>query len=163
MWPFNQKRILLEGRECNRVVCCSTPVKEASAVQIATQWPNYFKLHKGYITGEEGAHRGETSSIALKSGLLTVRGHKKARKGQNGSSLLLFDSAQPRGGGGGRQAEFIFDVRQFGVSQRARLHFSTPVLYTEQLKTTNEKSHKERKWEQKFNLTALKIDNSSEV
>lgn len=86
---------------------------------------------------------------------------KKARKGQNVSSLLLFDSAQPRGGGG--QAEFIFDVRQFGVSQRARLHFSTPVLYTEQLKTTNEKSHKERKWEQKFNLTALKIDNSSEV
>lgn len=125
MWPFNQKRILLEGRECNRVVCCSTPVKEASAVQIATQWPNYFKLHKGYITGEEGAHRGETSSIALKSGLLTVRGHKKARKGQNVSSLLLFDSAQPRGGGG-HQAEFIFDVRQFGVSQRARLHFSTP-------------------------------------
>lgn len=154
MWPFNQKRILLEGRECNRVVCCSTRVKEASAVQIATQWPNYFKLHKGYITGEEGAHRGETSSIALKSDLLTVRGHKKARKGQNVSSLFRFDSAQPRGG---RQAEFIFDVRQFGVSQRARLHFSTPVLYTEQLKTTNEKSHKERKMRTEFNRTALKI------
>lgn len=85
---------------------------------------------------------------------------KKARKGQNVSSLFRFDSAQPRGG---HQAEFIFDVRQFGVSQRARLHFSTPVLYTEQLKTTNEKSHKERKWEQNSIEQPSKFDNSSEV
>lgn len=85
---------------------------------------NYTKV---ILQGEEGAHRGETSSIALKSGLLTVKGHKKkARKGQDVSSLFLSDRAQPRGGS--QQAEFVFDVRQFGVSQRARLHFSTPVL-----------------------------------
>lgn len=68
---------------------------------------------------------------------------------------------------GSHKTEFVFDVRQFGVLQRAQLHFSTPVLYTEQLKTTSKKSHKERKQKrkkkQKWNLTALQIDNSSEV
>jgi len=46
---------------------------------------------------------------------------------------------------GSHKTEFVFDVRQFGVLQRAQLHFSTPSLYTEQLKTTSKKSHKEKK------------------
>lgn len=73
---------------------------------------------------------------------------------------------------GSHKTEFVFDVRQFGVLQRAQLHFSTPILYTEQPKTTSKKSHKEKikeknnnkqKNKQKSNLTALQIDNSSEV
>lgn len=51
---------------------------------------------------------------------------------------------------GSHKTEFVFDVRQFGVLQRAQLHFSTPVLYTEQLKPqaknpTRKKKEKKRK------------------
>lgn len=85
---------------------------------------------------------------------------KKARKGQNASSLFRLDSAQPHGGS--HQAEFVFDVRQFGASQRARLHFSTPVLYRA-AKNHKREIPQRKKMRTKFNLTALKIDNSSEV
>lgn len=89
-------------------------------------------------------------SIALKSGLLAVGGHKKVRKDEKASSRLLVNCVQPPSQTtGSHKTEFVFDVRQFGVLQRAPLHFSTPILYTEQLKTTSEKNptKKERKKE----------------
>lgn len=65
---------------------------------------------------------------------------------------------------GSHKTEFVFDVRQFGVLQRAQLHFSTPILYTEQLKTTSKKENPTRNKKKKIEeLTALQIDNSSEV
>lgn len=110
------KRILLEGRECNRVVCCSTPPRLQPNGQILL---NYTKV---ILQGEEGAHRGETSSIALK-----VRPPDSPRSREEQEKVRMFPGFSfwmLRG----HQAEFGFDVRQFGVSQRARLHFSTPVL-----------------------------------
>lgn len=101
-------------------------------------------------------------SIALKSGLLAVGGHKKERKDENVSSRFLVDYVQPPSQTtGSHKTEFVFDVRQFGVLQRAQLHFSTPVLYTEQLKTTSEKIPQIKKKGKK--KTALQIDNSIEV
>lgn len=138
-----KKQILLEGRECNGVVCCSTRVKEALAVQIATQWPNYLKLHKVDITGwgwGGGAHRGETLSIALKSGLLTVkRSRKNSRKGWNASSLFLSESAQPSG-----ICICCKAVWCFAESPVTPLY---PRPFAEQLKTTNARSRGGRKRE----------------
>lgn len=86
------------------------------------------------------------SSIALKSGLLAVGGHKKRRKDENVSSLFLVNCVQPPSQTtGSHKTEFVFDVRQFGVLQRAQLHFSTPILDTEQLKTTSKKIPQRKK------------------
>ena len=81
---------------------------------------------------------------------------KKARKGRKVSSRFLFDSLQPP------SRICIWCKAVWCFAERARLHFSTPVLY---------RAAKNHKWEipqrkkmrTKFNLTALKIDNSSEV
>lgn len=77
---------------------------------------------------------------------------KRAWKIKNSSSGFLVNCVQPPSKTtGSHKTEFVFDVRQFGVLQRAQLHFSTPILYTEQLKTTSKtKSHKEKK-KKKFN------------
>lgn len=50
--------------------------------------------------------------------------------GGQSKDLILFSCLQPPSQRtGSHKTEFIFDVRQFGVLQRARLHFSTPILY----------------------------------
>lgn len=78
------------------------------------------------------------------------RTQKKKEKMRMFSSLFLVNCVQPPSQTtGSHKTEFVFDVRQFGVLQRAQLHFSTPVLYTEQLKTTSKKSHKEKKKKKK--------------
>lgn len=90
-------------------------------------------------------------------------------RSQKGKIFLINCVQPPSQTTGSHKTEFVFDVRQFGVLQRAQLHFSTPVLYTEQLKTTSKKkSHKKKlkitkKIKIKKELTALQIDNSSEV
>lgn len=71
---------------------------------------------------------------------------QKVRKDEKVSSRFLVNCVQPPSQTtGSHKTEFVFDVRQFGVLQRAQLHFSTPILYTEQLKSTSKKSHKEKK------------------
>lgn len=68
------------------------------------------------------------------------------RKDEKFCSRFLVNCVQPPSQTtGSHKTEFVFDVRQFGVLQRAQLHFSTPILYTEQLKTTSKKSHKRKK------------------
>lgn len=62
----------------------------------------------------------------------------KVRKDEKFSSLFGVDREQPPSHTtGSHETEFVFDVRQFGVLQRAQLHISTSILYTEQLKTTS--------------------------
>lgn len=91
-------------------------------------------------------------SIALKSGLLAVGGHKEVRKDENVSSHFPINCVQPPSQTtGSHKTEFVFDVRQFGVLQRAQLHFSTPILYTEQLKTTSKKKNPTKKERKKSN------------
>lgn len=151
MWPLNQekKKIHLEGRECNRVVCCSTRV---GRLRLSELWSD------GQIAQRLKSRRGGGGpqrwdfvlSIALKSGLLAGRrSRKKVRGGKMFPHFSLSVSVRPpEQTTGSHRTEFVFDVRQFGVLQRAQLHFSTPpppVLYREQLKTTSKKSHKERK------------------
>lgn len=98
------------------------------------------------IRGRKGAHRGETLFYLLHSSQAPWQLEDTKRKDENDSSLFLVNCVQPpKHTTGSHKTEFVFDVRQFGVLQRAQLHFSTPILYTEQLKTTSKKSHKERK------------------
>ncbi len=96
--------------------------------------------------------RGETLFYLLHSSQAPwqLEDTKKVRKDENVSSLFLVNCVQPpQQTTGSHKTEFVFDVRQFGVLQRAQLHFSTPILYTEQLKTTSKISHKEKKKKKK--------------
>lgn len=79
------------------------------------------------------------------------RTQRKWRKEEGISSLFLNCVQPPSQTTGSHKTEFVFDVRQFGVLQRAQLHFSTPVLYTEQLKTTSKKNPTKKEREKKKN------------
>lgn len=140
-----------------------------------SNWNLKAKFFFNY-TGKRLKYKGEKApteatsfylkSIALKSqASWQLEDTKRWRRDESVPSHFLISCVQPPSQTtGSHKTEFVFDVRQFGVLQRAQLHFSTPILYTEQLKTTSKKSHKKRKKEkQKWNLTALQIDNSSEV
>lgn len=112
------------------------------------QWPNYLITQEG-----RWKYRGEKAPTEVRLCFIyctQVRPpgswRTQKRKDENVSSLFLLNCVQPPSQTtGSHKTEFVFDVRQFGVLQRAQLHFSTPILYTEQLKTTSKKSHKERK------------------
>lgn len=88
---------------------------------------------------------GDTGEkLFLKSALKSDSRRTQKEPGGGGDErstrLFLVSCVQPLSQTtGSHKTEFVFDVRQFGVLQRAQLHFSTPVLYTEQLKTTSEK------------------------
>lgn len=60
--------------------------------------------------------------------LLAVYKHKSQGQQSCLSQLLVNCGQPPLQTTGSHKTEFVFDVRQFGVLQRARLHFSTPTF-----------------------------------
>lgn len=141
---------------------------EALVIQIAIHWPNSSLIIKeeGWNTGEGKCQQRQFFFLLFLIYCTQVRPPDSWRS-QIGKIFLINCVQPPSQTTGSHKTEFVFDVRQFGVLQRAQLHFSTPVLYTEQLKTTSKKNptrkNKKTKNKTKKELTALQIDNSSEV
>lgn len=72
------------------------------------------------------AYKTHSISIALKSGSFWQ--FKNIKVEENRVSLSGNCGQPPLQTTGSHKTEFVFDVRQFGVLQRARLHFSTPTF-----------------------------------
>lgn len=75
---------------------------------------------------KRAAYKTHSISIALKSGSFWQ--FKNIKVEESSVSLSGNSGQPPLQTTGSHKTEFVFDVRQFGVLQRARLHFSTPTF-----------------------------------